>query len=45
MAVAAVCLVVMVIVLMTRVGRMGRSIADRDPGLDWKANPNIRTND
>ena len=42
MAVAVVFLIVMVIVLLTRVGR---GVADRDPSLDWRMNPNLRTGD
>lgn len=38
----AVFVVVTLIVLMTRVGR---GMANRDPGLDWKHNPNIKTGD
>lgn len=33
---------VTLIVLMTRVGR---DAAERDPSLDWRANPNVRTGD
>lgn len=40
--VLAVLAVVAVIVLMTRVGR---GMAERDPNLDWKLNPNLRTQD
>ena len=42
MAIAVIFLIVMVIVLLTRVGR---GVADRDPNLDWKMNPNLRTGD
>ena len=42
MAVAVIFLVVMAIVLLTRVGR---GVADRDPNLDWRMNPNLRTGD
>jgi hypothetical protein len=42
MAVAVVFLIVMAIVLLTRVGR---GVADRDPSLDWRMNPNLRTGD
>ena len=42
MAFAVIFLVVMVIVLVTRVGR---GVADRDPNLDWRMNPNLRTGD
>ena len=38
----AVFAMVAVIVLMTRVGR---GMAERDPNLDWKLNPNLRTQD
>ena len=34
--------VVTIIVLMTRVGR---SVAEREPSLDWRTNPNVRTGD
>lgn len=42
MAVVVVFLVVMAIVLLTRVGR---GVADRDPSLDWRMNPNLKTGD
>ena len=37
-----VVLAVTAILLLTRVGR---GLAERDPSLDWKFNPNIRTGD
>ena len=42
LALLAVLAMVAVIVLMTRVGR---GMAERDPNLNWKLNPNLRTED
>lgn len=42
LALFCVLVVVTMIVLLTRVGR---GMANRDPSLDWRHNPNLRTGD
>ena len=41
----AVCVVFFVTVAIVMLTRVGRGVADRDPSLDWRTNPNLKTGD
>lgn len=41
----ALLLVLVMVTLIVLLTRVGRGVANRDPNLDWRLNPNLRTGD